>query len=405
MTSMSSADFLMTTFGSGPAPQITKAPGRVNLIGEHTDYNGGYVLPFAIDRTTEIALRPRSDRAVHACSTAFPGVAELELPIPESTPTREWHDYLIGILLELSHHIEFPYGFDVAISSNVPFRAGLSSSAALEVALALALTRLYGIQLDDVEFVQLCQRVEVEFVGTNCGIMDQYASLLARDGSALLLDVATMTHRHVPIDLKDTSFLVVDSTVRRELSQSSYNERRRECEQALDWLRDTLPERRLSSLSELTMREFDDVKYRMPELLCRRAAHVVSENERVRRTAEALVHGDASTVGELLYASHASLRDQYEVSTPELDFLVEWGARNGALGARIVGGGFGGTTLHLVPSYEKRRYVEGIVDAYKSETGKRASVWGVRPSPGARQLNEEEDRMGCAPRLSPRRAS
>ena len=392
MTSISSAELLITTFGSGPAPRITKAPGRVNLIGEHTDYNDGYVLPFAIDRTTEIALRPRSDRAVHACSTAFRGVAELELPIAESTPTGEWHDYLIGILLELSHHVEFPHGFDVAISSSVPLRAGLSSSAALEVALALALTRLYGIGLDDVEFVRLCQRAEVEFVGTSCGIMDQYASLLARDGSALLLDVATMTHRHVPIDLEDTSFLVVDSTVRRELSHSGYNERRRECQEALDWLRDALPERRLSSLSELTMRELDDVKYRMPELLCRRAAHVVSENERVRRAAEALVDGEASTVGELLYASHASLRDQYDVSTPELDFLVEWGARNGALGARLVGGGFGGTTLHLVPSCEERRYVEGIVDAYKKETGKRADVWGVRPSPGARQLNDQEDR-------------
>jgi len=392
MTSISSAEFLITTFGSGPAPQITKAPGRVNLIGEHTDYNDGYVLPFAIDRTTEIALRPRNDRAVRACSTAFRGVAELELPIAKSTPTGEWHDYLIGILLELSHYVEFPHGFDVAISSSVPLRAGLSSSAALEVALALALMRLYGIGLDDVEFVRLCQRAEVEFVGTSCGIMDQYASLLAQDGSALLLDVATMTHRHVPIDLKDTSFLVVDSTLRRELSQSGYNERRRECGEALHWLRDALPERRLSSLSELTMRELDDVKYRMPELLCLRAAHVVSENERVRRAAEALVDKEASTVGELLYASHASLRDQYAVSTPELDFLVEWGARNGALGARLVGGGFGGTTLHLVPSCEERRYVEGIVDAYKRETGKRADVWGVRPSPGARQLNEEEER-------------
>lgn len=384
---------LVEYYGPGEASIVTGAPGRVNLIGEHTDYNGGYVLPFAIDRFTEAVLRPRRDRKVRVYSTAFQEETEFELPLRDPAPTGRWDDYLKGILVELARcNGGLSFGFDGVIQGNLPIGVGLSSSASMEIALALGLSRLYEIELEDLALIELCQRAEIEFVGTNCGIMDQYVSLLAREGSALLLDVASLQHRYVLLALEGVSFLAIDSGIRRALTNSGYNKRRQECQQALRWLQRSLRDRRIIFLRDLEHEELKKLKNTMPSPLWQRAMHVIAENERVLQTVAALERDDAPEVGRLLSASHASLRDQYEVSTPELDFLVEWGARNGALGARLVGGGFGGTTLHLVPSCEERRYVEGIVDAYKRETGKRANVWGVRPSPGARQLNEEEDR-------------
>lgn len=390
MESMGSYRLLEDTFGSGDVPQITRAPGRINIIGEHTDYNDGYVLPFAIDRTVEIALRPRRDRRVRATSAAFQSVVEFALPITEASPTGDWCDYLIGILLELSRFVDYPYGFEVAITSTIPLGAGLSSSAALEIALALGLVRLYETPLNDLELIQLCHSAENAFVGAKCGIMDQYVSLLARDRCALFLNVGSLTHQHVHVGLTDVTFLVVDSSVRRVLANSGYNERRRECEEALRWLVENLPGRPLHSLSQVTRDALRCMKDRMPELLHRRAQHVVSENSRVKQATRALKEGQSATVGELLFTSHASLRDLYEVSTPELDFLVDWGRQHGAFGARLIGGGFGGATLHLVSSSESDAYSREILVAYEQQFEKQASVWEVQPSPGAKALSEEE---------------
>ncbi len=390
MESMGSYRLLEDTFGSGDEPRITRAPGRINIIGEHTDYNDGYVLPFAIDRTIEIALRPRRDRRVRATSAAFQSVVEFELPIAEASPTGKWCDYLIGILLELSRFVDYPHGVEVAVTSTIPLGAGLSSSAALEIALALGLVRLYETPLNDLELIQLCHRAENAFVGVKCGIMDQYVSLLARDRCALFLDVGSLTHQHVHVGFTDVTFLVVDSTVRRVLAHSGYNDRRRECEEALRWLDENLPGHRLHSLSEITEGGLRCVKGRMPKLLHRRAQHVVSENNRVQQATRALKEGQSATVGELLFTSHASLRDLYEVSTPELDFLVDWGRQHGAFGARLIGGGFGGATLHLVSSSESDAYSREILVAYEQQFEKQASVWEVRPSPGAKVLSEEE---------------
>jgi len=387
---MGSYRLLEDTFGSGDVPQITRAPGRINIIGEHTDYNDGLVLPFAIDRTIEIALRPRKDHKVRATSAAFEDIVEFELPVAEASPTGDWSDYLIGILLELSRFVDYPHGVEVAITSTIPFGAGLSSSAALEIALALGLVRLYGVPLDDLELIQLCHRAENAFVGVKCGIMDQYVSLLARDRCALFLNVGSLTHQHVHVGFTDATFLVVDSSVRRVLARSGYNDRRRECEEALRWLDENLPGRPLHSLSQITEGDLRCVKDRMPELLYRRARHVVSENSRVQQAAKALKEGQSAPLGELLFSSHASLRDLYEVSTPELDFLVDWGRRHGAFGARLIGGGFGGATLHLVSSSESDAYSREILVAYEQQFEKQGSVWEVQPSPGAKALSEEE---------------
>jgi len=390
MESTESYGLLEDAFGSGGTPRITRAPGRVNLIGEHTDYNDGYVLPFAIDRVIEVAFMPRRDNKVCATSAAFEDIVEFELPIAEASPTGQWFDYLIGILLELSRFVDYPHGFEVAVTSTIPLGAGLSSSAALEIALALGLVRLYETPLNDLELIQLCHRAENAFVGAKCGIMDQYVSLLARDRCALFLDVGSLIHQHVHVGFADATFLVVNSSVRRVLAHSGYNKRRRECEQALRWLDENLPGRPLHSLSQITEGDLRCVKDGMPELLHRRAQHVVSENNRVKQATRALKEGQSATVGELLFASHASLRDLYEVSTPELDFLVDWGRQHGAFGARLIGGGFGGATLHLVPSNESDAYSREILVAYEQQFEKQGSVWEVRPSPGAKALSEEE---------------
>lgn len=383
----SSRAVLEAYFGPGAEPQVARAPGRVNLIGEHTDYNGGYVLPFAIDRWTEVALRPRRDSRVLMFSEAFREKAEFDLPLRAPVPTGSWEDYLKGILLELSRHANLPFGFEGAIVGNVPIGAGLSSSASLEVALALSLSRLYEIELRDLPLIKLCQRAETEFVGTSCGIMDQYVALLGREGAALLLDTLTLRHHYVPLTLGGKAFLVIDSGIRRSLSQSGYNERRRECEEALRWLQNGLPNRPFSSLRHIGHEELRSLAGAMPKRLWQRALHVVMENERVLRAVAALGRGDDLEVGRLLFESHASLRDLFQVSTPELDFLVEWGIGHGALGARLVGGGFGGVTLHLVPAEAKVDYGEGISRAYEERFGRKASVLEVRPGAGAKALS------------------
>jgi len=387
-----SAHLLTRRFGGGAKPIIAEAPGRINLIGEHTDYNAGYVLPFAIEKTVQVAIRPREDRRVLACTEAFPDVKEIQLPPSHAEPTGKWSDYLIGVLIEFAGIVSLSHGFDVAIASDVPFGAGLSSSAALEIALALGIVRLYNLEVSDLQLLELCQRSEVSFVGANCGIMDQYASLLAKDGSALLLNVATMKHRHIPVRLDDASFLVVDTLSRRSLAGSGYNERRRECSEALATLRSELPGDPPSSLSTLTVEGLAAAAASLDRVQRDRVTHVVLENQRVKRTARALARGDAVEVGRMLYESHESLRDLFQVSTDKLDLLVDWAGEHGAHGARLVGGGFGGATLHLVPSSSLFEYKEGILSAYRRETGQDGDAWEVSPGPGAKELCERSSR-------------
>ena len=381
------AELLKEKFGPRPAQVVARAPGRVNLIGEHTDYNQGYVLPFAIDRCTEIALRPREDLRVRAYAASFDEFFSTELAPEKLKPQGGWPDYLLGILHELFAYIDFPCGFEAAIVGNVPLGAGLSSSASLEVALAVGLARLYGLELPGLELVRLCQRAESGFVGMPCGIMDQYAVYFAEPDRALLLDTRTLEHRSVPLELPGVAFLVIDSAVRRALSSSGYAERRRECEEATRWLTERFPEREISSLRDVDEGMLEAVSSKMPERLWRRAKHVVEENARVLAAARALEKGDAETVGRLLSASHRSLRDLFEVSTPELDFLVDWGLEHGALGARLVGGGFGGVTLHLVPEKINESYLADVREAYQQAFGRAITSLEVRPGPGAKALN------------------
>jgi len=381
-----SITLLEERFGPGKEAITARAPGRVNLIGEHTDYNGGYVLPFAIDRQTVVTIRLRTDHIIRIYAAAFDETFEASLPLVSPPSTGTWSDYLIGILLEIEKHANLPVGFNGVIAGDVPLGAGLSSSASLEVALTLSLSHLYNIKLEDLELIKLCQRAENRFVGTQSGIMDQFVSLLARDKSALLLNTTSLKHRYIPLELRDVALLVVDSGVRRSLVSSGYNDRRHECQEALHLLQELMPERGIHSLSDLSIDDLRQAESALPNTLMMRAQHVIEENERVLKAAAALEREDFITVGKLLFASHASLRDLFQVSTRELDFLVAWAGEHGALGARLVGGGFGGATLHLVPQDLAAKYTQNITIAYQEAFGLNATTIEVRPSPGAKEL-------------------
>ena len=326
---------------------IGRAPGRVNLIGEHTDYNDGFVLPCAIDRFTVVDAAARDDRTVRVESLGEHD--EFELDAIERSGT--WRDYVRGVvqLLELEH------GASIRIESTVPRGAGLSSSAALEVAVGRALTELAGEEL-----ALLCQRAENEFVGVQSGIMDQFTVTLARAGHALLLDCRDLTYRHIAIP-DGVAIVVCDSHLRRELTSSGYNDRRAECEAAAAQLG-------LASLRDATLEQVADLP---------RARHVVTENERTLRAAAALESGDCSTFGELMNASHESMRDDFEIVPPELDALAAaTRAVDGCYGSRLTGGGFGGCTV----SFVDEQAVDAVTAAAENLA---ATVYVFRASAGA----------------------
>jgi galactokinase len=348
----------------GRAPEVSaSAPGRVNLIGEHTDYNDGYVLPMAIPQRTRVALAQRDDRVVRAWSTLKEGAPE-EYRLGEEARGRGWLDFVQGVTQALAR-AGFPVrGFDLRVESDVPLGGGLSSSAALEVALLRALRDAHGHDLDDVALALLGQRAENDLVGVPVGMMDQMASSLADEETALFLDTRTLAWERIPLPAA-AAIAVVDSGISHDLSDGAYAARRDECVAAAKAL--GVPSLRDCGLDDLPRVD------RLPEPLRRRARHVVTENARVLEAVECLRAGDLVRLGSLLDASHASLRDDYEVSVPPVDALVEVARRQpGAHGARITGGGFGGSIVILTDSGAAARVAQATVDA--GVPGARAAV-------------------------------
>jgi galactokinase len=353
----------------------------VNLIGEHTDYNEGLVLPAALDLRTAVAVRlTRGDRVRGLSREEGPAEAAFEEPARGI-----WLDYVRGVARELARAGRAPAtGFEVAVASDVPCGAGLSSSAALEVATALALEAASGGTRSEepIETARLCQRAESGFVGVPCGLLDPFASLLAREGHVTLLDCATMRWDAIPVP-DDLALLVVDTGIRRTLRDGGYAERRRECERALDGAPSILG-RPLRHLSEIRPEEIGALGG-LPALLLRRLRHVVTENARVRSFVAALGAGDREGAGRALYGSHESLRDDYEVTWPESDLLVDVSARlPGVVGARMTGAGWGGCTVHLVEVERAAAIREALEEAYAERFGRRPPSWLTRPGPGAR---------------------
>ncbi|MGV8079644.1 MAG: galactokinase [Syntrophales bacterium] len=347
---------------------VVRSPGRVNLIGEHTDYNLGFALAGAVDRAIWLAASPRRDRFCRFLSVDLNDTLVLDLD-KLSRSESHWANYPLGIYTELAADGRKVQGVDCAFGGNVPIASGMSSSAALECSLAFALNSLFGLVLDPVVLARLCQRAENRFVGVACGIMDPFASLLGRKDHLIRLDCRTHSFRYVPFKRSDVHVVLCDSQVRRTLRNSEYNVRRAQCEAGVSVLARAFPE--VWSLRDATLDMLEAVRNRLDHLVYRRCRYVVEENLRVLEVCEALERNDLQAVGTLMNATHRGLRDEYEVSCAEIDVLAEAAMEvPGILGSRIMGGGFGGCTINLVEETSLDRFREAMAAVFRDRLKK-----------------------------------
>ncbi len=363
-------------FGGADEVVLVRAPGRVNLIGDHTDYNEGFVLPTTLDRAVYTAVRTRRDRTVVLYASHFDEEVQYALDDRPATRSGSWESYVTGAVEELRREGRLDHGFEMLVYGDVPLGAGLSSSAALEVSVVYALDVLFDLDLDPVHAVRLCQSVEHRYAGVECGIMDQFVSRLGRSGSAMLLDCRSLAYRHEPLELRRSghALVIVDSLVSRGLAETKYGERRAECVRAVAAARNAHPG--VESLRDVTPQMLEAQRGIMSEAVYKRARHVLDENDRVLRAAEALLDGGYERFGRLMNASHRSLRDLFEVSCAELDTLAAAAqAVEGVLGARMTGGGFGGCTVNLVRADSVVRLTTLLTEAYDNEYGRKPAFY------------------------------
>jgi galactokinase len=383
LDAQSTADALTVRFREvfGTSPRIFRAPGRVNVIGEHTDYNDGFVMPAAIQFYTWVAAAKRDDRVLEAYSDHFDEKITLSLDALAGPPRRHWSDFIRGVAAALQNAGYKLAGANLVIHGEVPLGAGLSSSASLEVATALALISLSAIDVPRLELVKLCQKAEHEYVGTLCGIMDQFVAVFGAAGHALMLDCRSLEYQLLSIP-QDVRLVVCNSMVRHELASGEYNRRRADCEEGVRLLQPHLPG--IRALRDVSASDLEAWKQVLPERVYRRCRHIVTENQRVLAAAKALRSGDIIEFGQLMYQSHASMRDDYEISSPELDLLVELASsRSGVLGARMTGGGFGGCTVNLLRADHSAAFKEDIARAYRDATGIIPEIYICEPAQGA----------------------
>jgi galactokinase len=376
-------DVLVKCFGDGGPVVTRRAPGRVNLIGEHTDYNDGYVLPMALEFAIEMAGRRRAAPEVRLHSADFGQTVSFRIDRPvEPDPAHPWSNYVRGVLWVLSRSGVALQGMDLAFGGDIPLGAGLSSSAALEVATAEVARALLGFGIQGPSLARLCQQAENDFVGMKCGIMDQFISLMGRAGHALFLDCRSLEHQLIPLELGDHVVAIIHSGVKHELVGSEYNTRREECAAGLAAIRRRFPS--VSSLRDATLEQLAASAPDLTPTLERRCRHVITECARVLESTAALRGGDLARFGRLMNESHDSLRDDYQVSCPEIDLLVSL-ARGvpGLAGARITGGGFGGCTVNLLPGASVDSLESAVLAPYERQVGKRPELFVTRAADGA----------------------
>jgi galactokinase len=371
----------------GTDMRIFRAPGRVNLIGEHTDYNDGFVMPAAIGFYTWIAAAKREDRILEAYSDHFDEKITFSLDALEGPPRKHWSDFIRGVAATFEGAGHKLSGANLVIHTEVPLGAGLSSSASLEVATALALTVPAGIAVPRLELAKLCQAAENRYVGARCGIMDQFIASFGVSGSALMLDCRSLEYQLIPVP-GDLRLVVCNSMVRHEHASGEYNRRRADCEAGVKLLAQHLPG--IRALRDVGIADLEKYRDVLPETIYRRCRHVVSENQRVLDAAKALESGDRDGFGRLMYASHASLRDDYEVSCKELDLLVELASSSpGIYGARMTGGGFGGCTVNLVRAEHAAAFEAQMARTYRQATGIAPDIYVCGPAQGAEAWTAE----------------
>jgi galactokinase len=376
-------EVLFRAFGEGGRIVTGRAPGRVNLIGEHTDYNQGFVLPMAIDFGVELAGRLRQGKEVRIRSADYGQTATFSLNDPiEHDPDRSWSNYIRGVLWALGQEGIELEGMDLAFGGNLPQGAGLSSSAALEVVTALVVQALTGFRMEPPRLALLCQRAENDFVGVKCGIMDQFVSLMGKAGHALFLDCRSLDFQHIPLELGDHLIAICHSGVKHALVGSEYNRRRQQCNAGVAALRSRFPG--IQALRDASLEQLQACRSEMTAEVYRRCQHVISENGRVLESAAALRRRDLRRFGQLMDASHDSQRDQYQVSCAEVDLLVDLVRKvPGVLGARITGGGFGGCTVNLVPRSAIETLRTSVLGEYQRLTGITPRLFVSTPAGGA----------------------
>jgi galactokinase len=368
---------------SGPA-RIFRGPGRINLIGEHTDYNSGFVMPVAINFHVWAAITPRNDSIVRVYSANFSEEIEFDLADSSASCRHHWSDFIQGVARMAANAGYRMQGADLLICGDIPMGAGLSSSAAIEVAAGLAMLTNSSLSMDRMELARLCQRAENEFVGARVGIMDQFISCCGRAGHALELDCRSLEYRLLPLPA-GVSLVICNTMIKHAHAGGEYNQRRAECEEGVRLLASQLPGVR--SLRDVELSDLERYGRELPEKIYRRCRHVVSENARVLNASAALQNGDVTALGKLMEESHRSLRDDYEVSCAELDLMVELaGKQVGVCGSRMTGGGFGGSTINLVANDAVEQFQSTMAKEYEHRTGLVPQILVVSASDGATEV-------------------
>jgi len=365
------------------SPQImARAPGRANIIGEHTDYNGGFVLPVGIDKNIYTLLSKREDENVHIYSYDFKEFSNFPLNQIEYDKKYRWVNYHKGILKELENFGYKIGGFNIVFGGDISVGAGLSSSAALELSTLIALKHLFNLNIDDFEMVQICLSAENNFVGVQCGIMDQFTSLKAKKDYAIILNCKSLVYKYVPLELDDYIIVLCNTNKKRELVESEYNRRRKECEEGVKIFKNIDPE--IECLSDVNITLFEKEKHNLPKNVRKRCTHVIYENGRTIECFKTLMNNNLEKVGDLLLQSHYSLKNLYEVSCKELDILVEI-AKNvkGCLGSRMMGAGFGGCTINLVKKQALQKFKNRIKSEYFKNTGIETDIYVCNIEDGA----------------------
>ena len=364
---------------------VYTSPGRVNLIGEHTDYNGGFVFPGAIDKGIYAAINPNGTDKIRAYSIDYQAMSEFGMR-EEDAPKEPWARYIFGVVREMQKRGFQPKGFDTVFAGDVPLGAGMSSSAALESTFAFALNDIYNLGIDKFELARIGQSTEHNYCGVKCGIMDQFASIFGKKGHLMRLNCATMEFEYFPFDPKGYKVVLLDTVVKHELASSAYNKRRESCENACAHIAAKHPE--VKYLSDATMQMLDEVKNEISNEDYMRAKYVIGEKQRVLDVCDALEKGDYATVGDRMYGTHYGMSKEYEVSCDELDFLNDIAKECGVTGSRVMGGGFGGCTINLVKEDLYDKFIATAKEKFNKKFGHEPKVYDVVISDGARRLND-----------------
>lgn len=370
-----------TDFNSSDWELAVDSPGRINIIGEHTDYNNGFVLPTAIDK--KITFKFKKNNSLSRCNVYSKDFeSSFSFDLKSVSPSgQQWENYILGVVFEIQQITDKLQGFDCVFESTIPIGSGISSSAALECGLAFGLNELFHLKLSKQTMVVLSQRAEHNFVGTKCGVMDQFASVMSKKDHVILLDCQSMDFEYVPIKIEPYTILLLNTNVSHNLASGEYNTRRKQCEQGVDIIQKKYP--RVHSLRDVGFTVLEEFKAEMDPVIFNRCSYVVEENQRVLNAVLALKNNDLSSLGKFMYEAHDGLQNKYEVSCPELDFLVDFSKKyTDVLGARMMGGGFGGCTINIIHSDAVKDYVADAKLAYFDKFNIELTAFGANPSEG-----------------------